>query len=31
MIEGSLPDMTDNFNTFLADARREAERRAATP
>lgn len=28
MIEGSLPDMTSNFETFAADVKREAERRA---
>lgn len=31
MIEGSLPDMTANFETFAADVKREAERRAAMP
>lgn len=31
MIEGKLPDMTTNFETFAANVKTEAERRASTP
>ncbi|MDP3499125.1 MAG: SRPBCC domain-containing protein [Myxococcales bacterium] len=31
MIEGKLPDMTANFETFAANVKTEAERRASTP
>lgn len=31
MIEGKLPDMTTNFETFAANVKAEAERRASTP